>query len=251
MSSSSKWFGKGFSPAHYQPPADVGGSQDVYNRGRVLVPKNSEKKILFLENLSDGFKLVEHRLWERRGESGRPWFFPCIRAAFPEKSCYFCDNNAAAFRMLFITCIDRHGYVARRGPNAGKQITNIKRIFPIFYRTLGVFITREKKVGGFKLMEFDILRADTPNMLGDEYTPRMVGDRIARYTLEELAREKIDTKPFEWEKVIPFDVNADQQKQFVEEHPGVTWAGKAHAEAVVEEVGGDIEEPGGAEEPPF
>jgi hypothetical protein len=245
------WFGRGFSPGQYQPPADVGGPQDIYNRGRFFLLKDTEKKVLFIENLSDGFKLVEHRLWDRRRNV--PWFFPCIHVADESKPCYFCEQKAAAYRMLFITCIDRYGYVPKKGPNAGNQITNVKRIFPIFYKAIGIFIAREKKVGGFKFMEFDILRGDSKNMLGDEYTPRMVDGRVVRYTEQELSRERIDIKPFDWEKVIPFNVTYKQQKQWVEEHPGVTWEGReeSHEEAMEKEPVGTTEEPTGSDEPPF
>lgn len=240
------WFGRGFVPTKYQPPPDVGGPQDTYNRGRWFVRQGEEKKILFLEDLADGFQIVEHPTWDTKKD--QPWFFPCPQYFAEKKRCWLHEQGAPVIRMLFLSVIDRYGYVPKRGPNAGKHITNVKRIFPIPERLLPLFIRRDRHCKGLKFQECDVTRVDRFAKLGDDWTP------VRKYTMEELAKEKIDVKSFDWEKIIPLSITAEQQEQFFRDNPSVTWKTmkeRGEDNEGVEEPPGHIEEPEGEEEPPF
>lgn len=216
MTEGSKWFGKGFVPGSFTPPPPMNqGPQDVYNRGRFYVKADEEKKVLFLDNLEDGFRYVEHyRIWDTVQQ--RPYFFPCL--ALMGKPCYLCEKGCPRHRVLALTVLDVDGYVAKKGENAGKHIKNIKRLFVVSERELGLFIRKSNAAGGLKFQEFNVYRSNNKaSRLGDDITP------LRRRTRAELDAEKVDWKPFDYEKVIPLTLTSDDQKKFFEENPSATW----------------------------
>ena len=249
MSGDDKWFGKGFVAGSYKPPekSGSGGGGDLYRRGRFYCKVGDKKPVVFLENIENAFKYVEHvsivdltDFAPAKGKFGQKIFFPCIHAM--GQTCWLCSQKCPYVRAIAMSIIDINGYTSKRD-NAVYR--NIKRLFVVYEREMQYFIDKSKAVNGLKAAMFQVGRYQkTGPTVGDDYTPILsTPDGFVvngKVTKKWVTDEKIDPAPLEYDKVIPFDLKAADQERLFKENPNWTWD-KARKEAAG---GGAAADPG-------
>lgn len=217
------WYGQGFDPEAYKKEraaggTGTGGGRDQYNQDRFFIKENEEKHGIFLTDLKDGFKLTEHMLWDN--SEGRPYYMPCLRRCAHPGKCFPCEHNSYSVPNLGLTLIDRDGYVIKKGEKKGQIVKNVKKLFLIPSKYIELFIRKSQDAKGLKFKEFKIFRSSKQDSrLGNDWT------FTREVPAEEFARDKIDTTPIDYAKIVPVFTYLSQQ-EFIDAHPGIVFKDK-------------------------
>jgi hypothetical protein len=155
-------------------------------------------------------------LWDTH--EGRPYYMPCLRRCEHPAKCYPCEHNSYSVPNLGLTIIDRDGYVIKKGEKKGQIVKNVKKLFLIPSKYLELFIRKAQDANGsLKFKEFKIFRSSKQDSrLGNDWT------FIREVPAEEFTREKIDTTPIDYKKIVPVFTYLAQQ-EFIDAHPGIAF----------------------------
>lgn len=237
-----KWFGRGFDPAGFKPPSPshVGFGQDPYNRGRFWIRLGEEKPWIFLDGFNECFRFAEH--YPGFDVLARRYYHFTCPLVNLDKPCHLHDLKVGVYRAVAFTGIDRNGYIPSRGENAGKQITNIKRLLIVPERHLWILVKKNREINGLKFAEFTISRHLRDAVIGDDWS------FVRKTNPGELEAQKIDLRPFDYEKVIPINITADDQRKFIDENPAFNFSRKDSPPAPAETSSSETEIP---EDVPF
>jgi len=163
--------------------------------------------------------MYREHVWLWDSASRKYVYFPCLSTM--QKPCWLCQQNAPADRVMMMTAIDCTGFVVTAGKDAGKHIANLKRLLVITEKSRGVFIRHQERLRSLKYQEFEVARSPgkTPS-IGDDW------QQVGVHTAEELKASGIDITPYEYEKIIPFNLTAEDQERFFRSNPSVSWKSK-------------------------
>lgn len=215
-----EWYGQGFDPEAYKKEraaggTGTGGGRDQYNQDRFFIKEGEEKHGIFLTDLKDGYKITEHMLWDN--SEGRPYYMPCLRRCAHPGKCFPCEHNSYSVPNLGLTLIDREGYVIKKGEKAGQIVKNVKKLFMIPSKYIELFMRKAQDAKGLRCKEFKIFRSSKQDSrLGNDWT------FTHEITAEEFTREKIDTTPIDYLKIVPVMTYISQQ-EFIDAHPGIVF----------------------------
>ena len=153
---------------------------------RFWVPPGEDRQITFLDgDLDDDGMLDIPMYYEHQLRVNGNWeTFVCTADTDQSQPCPICEKgDSQRYLVGVLTVIDHSDYKIKKGANAGKTITNQRKLFVVKQATLKLLTKLAVKRGGLARCTFDVSRSgEKASNVGDAF------DFVQKWdTLEEIA----------------------------------------------------------------
>jgi hypothetical protein len=205
-SSQSNWIKKGAAAKEALAAEEVAAELRKADAGRLYrfrMNEGDERRITFLDGSLDGDGMLDISMYrEHMIRLNGSWQnFVCTAEADQTQPCPICDSGDRPSLVGAMTVIDHTPYTVKSGVNAGKTISNTRKLFLVKPQTLKQLTTLAKKRGGLAGCTFDVSRVgDTSASVGNQF------DFVEKITSRQAIAEKYGLKP---EDVIPAAYDAE------------------------------------------
>ena len=173
---------------------------------RFRMPEGEERKITFLDgDIDDDGMLDINMFYEHTIRVNGTWEnFVCTADTDTSQPCPICEAGNTPSLVGVMTVIDHSEHKIKKGPNAGKTITNQRKLFVAKQGTLKLLTKQAVKRGGLAGCTFEVSRlGDKDPAVGNQF------DFVHKFeSYEEIAEElglKIeDVQPANYEEEIRY-----------------------------------------------
>lgn len=177
---------------------------------RFWCPPEAERNITFLDGNLDDDGMLDILMFREHSVNlnGERKTFVCTAEADQTQPCPICEKGDTASLVGVMTIIDHTSHTIKKGPNAGKTISNTRKLFVAKLNTLKYLQKLAVKRGGLAGCTFDVSRtSDKDAAVGDKF------DFVSKSTIKEIMA-KYDLKA---EDVAPADYEAEVRYHTPEE----------------------------------
>lgn len=158
---------------------------------RFWMPAEDDRQITFLDGDLNDDGMLDIPYWHEHAIriNGNWQNFVCTAEADQSQPCPICETGDKASFVGVMTILDHTPHKIQSGKNAGKTLTNTRKLFVMKRKTMAVLKKIAAKRGGLRFCTFDVSRSDENNpSVGDQF------DFVHKYSKASQIAEKYDLK---------------------------------------------------------